>query len=81
MFVLLILVELLTVTFFNNYQELMFNIQYIYSVLHHLDDITDVTTTLRPRDSSTTTTNIIHQHMTNESNTSTIGKNIFIFHM
>jgi len=41
----------------------------------------DATTTLKPRDSSNTTTKIKHQHVTYESNTSTIGKNILIFHV
>ena len=41
----------------------------------------NVTTTINPRGSSTTITKIRHQHVTYESNTSTIGKNIFIFHM
>ena len=33
----------------------------------------DVTTTLQPRDMSTTITTIVHQHVTNKSNTNTIG--------
>jgi len=41
----------------------------------------DVTTTLTPRDMSTIIPNSIHQHVTYESNTSTIGKNVIIFHM
>jgi len=41
----------------------------------------DVTTTLQPRDLSTTITKIMHQHVTYKSNTNTIGKNTFVFHM
>jgi hypothetical protein len=41
----------------------------------------DVTTTLQPLDLSTTSTKIMHQHVTNKSNTNIIGKNTFVFHM
>jgi hypothetical protein len=36
---------------------------------------------MTPRDLSNTITKIRHQHVTYESNNSTIGKNIFTFHM
>jgi hypothetical protein len=38
-------------------------------------------TALKPCDLSSTITKIGHQHVTYKSNTSTIGKNIFVFHM
>jgi len=60
---------------------LMIYISILFLFLKESSLSVDMATTQKPHDLSITITKIMHHHVTYKSNTSTIGKNIFIFHV